>query len=88
MLLLPQGLAACGGSTEGGKPHEHVFSSQWSHNETHHWHAATCEHTDEVKDKAEHDFANGECVCGYKLPDKTAALISFFEKNFAEIVAL
>ena len=86
VLASAVGLAACGGSTEGGKPHEHVFSSQWSHNETHHWHAATCEHTDEVKDKAEHDFANGECVCGYKLPDKTAALISFFEKNFADKV--
>lgn len=86
VLASAVGLAACGGSTEGGKPHEHVFSSQWSHNETHHWHAATCEHTDEVKDKAKHDFANGECVCGYKLPDKTAALISFFEKNFADKV--
>lgn len=86
VLASAVGLAACGGSTEGGKPHEHVFSSQWSHNETHHWHAATCEHTDEVKDKAEHDFANGECVCGYKLPDKTSALISFFEKNFADKV--
>lgn len=86
VLACAVGLAACGGSTEGGKPHEHVFSSQWSHNETHHWHAATCEHTDEVKDKAEHDFANGECVCGYKLPDKTSALISFFEKNFADKV--
>ncbi len=86
VLASAVGLTACGGSTEGGKPHEHVFSSQWSHNETHHWHAATCEHTDEVKDKAEHDFANGECVCGYKLPDKTSALISFFEKNFADKV--
>ncbi len=70
------GLAACdfgGGSTDnsgGGTPtHEHAFSSEWSTNETHHWHAATCEHTSEVKDKAEHMISGRECsVCGYKIP--------------------
>ena len=36
--------------------HEHAFATEWTSNETHHWHAATCGHTDQVKDKAEHDF--------------------------------
>lgn len=36
--------------------HVHAYSDSWTSNETHHWHAATCEHTDQVKDKAEHDF--------------------------------
>lgn len=36
--------------------HVHTFSSEWSHDETHHWHAATCEHTSEIKDKSEHTF--------------------------------
>lgn len=36
--------------------HEHAFDTVWTSNETHHWHAATCGHTDQVKDKAEHDF--------------------------------
>ena len=27
--------------------HEHTFSESWSSNETHHWYAATCEHTDD-----------------------------------------
>ena len=40
--------------------HEHTFSDSWSKNETHHWHAATCEHTTEVSGKAEHSF--GEYV--------------------------
>ena len=32
--------------------------------------AATCEHTDEVKDKAEHSFYSGLCtVCGYQTAD-------------------
>ena len=37
-------------------PHEHTFSEDWTTDETYHWHAATCEHTDEVSEKAEHSF--------------------------------
>ena len=36
--------------------HVHAYSDSWTSSETHHWHAATCGHTDQVKDKAEHDF--------------------------------
>lgn len=46
-------------------PHEHTYSDAWSADDTHHWHAATCEHIDEKKDYGEHNFVNGECtVCG------------------------
>ena len=50
--------------------HTHTYSSEWSYNETHHWHAATCEHTDEKSDYAEHVFVKDQdetvetCVCG------------------------
>lgn len=40
--------------------HEHTFATEWSKDETSHWHAATCEHTDEKKDFAAHTF--GEWV--------------------------
>ncbi|MBQ3019473.1 MAG: hypothetical protein IJD77_02635 [Clostridia bacterium] len=40
--------------------HEHTFSESWSSNETHHWHTATCEHTDEKKDYDEHSWNAGE----------------------------
>lgn len=36
--------------------HTHTYASTWSKDEFYHWHAATCEHTTEVKDKAEHDW--------------------------------
>ena len=36
--------------------HEHSFSKEWTSDATNHWHAATCEHTEEVSDKAEHTF--------------------------------
>ena len=37
-----------------------TFATEWTKDETHHWHAATCEHTSEVSGKAEHTF--GEYV--------------------------
>ena len=36
--------------------HEHTFATEWTYDATHHWHAATCEHKDQIKDKAEHTF--------------------------------
>lgn len=35
--------------------HTHTFAPDWSHDATHHWHAATCGH-DVVADKAPHDW--------------------------------
>ena len=40
--------------------HEHTFSEEWTSDATYHWHAATCEHTDEVSDKAEHIWDEGK----------------------------
>lgn len=48
----------------------HTYSEDWDSDETYHWHRATCVHTEEVSDKAEHSFQNGVCeVCGYELYD-------------------
>lgn len=38
--------------------HEHSFSKDWTSDATDHWHAATCEHTKEVSDKAAHTFGD------------------------------
>jgi len=51
--------------------HTHVWSKSWDNNETHHWHNCTaegCTVTDVSKKDgyAEHDFTNGDCVCGKK----------------------
>ena len=51
-----------------GTEHQHEFSDEWSKNETHHWHEATCEHTDEKSDEAEHSYVDGVCVCGAEEP--------------------
>ena len=43
---------------DGSKIHVHTFATDWTKDETHHWHAATCEHSDQVSEKAEHKFGN------------------------------
>ncbi len=48
--------------------HEHTFDTIWMNDEEYHWHQATCEHTEEVSDRAAHEDTNGDdiCdVCGY-----------------------
>ena len=48
--------------------HEHTFSNDWSNDTQYHWHAATCEHSDEVSQKGAHEDLNndGACdVCAY-----------------------
>ena len=51
---------ACGAArTEPIAPTGHSYSEKWTYNETHHWHAATCGHTDEVSGKAPHEWDDG-----------------------------
>ena len=45
-------LTACNSSSD---THEHTFNSAWTHDETYHWHSATCGH-DVVSDKTLHSF--------------------------------
>lgn len=55
LLSCAVGIAACGEDA-----HTHTFSDDWSKNETAHWHAATCGHTDEKQDLADHAWNDGE----------------------------
>ena len=36
----------------------HSYSSEWTKDSTNHWHVATCEHTEEVSEKAAHTFGD------------------------------
>ncbi len=66
------GFAACGdGDTV--PEHSHSWSQSWDMNETHHWHnceAENCPVTDNSQKDgyAEHDFSDGDCVCGKPKP--------------------
>lgn len=39
-----------------GPKHVHVYTTKWSYNDTYHWTAATCKHSNEVSKKAKHSF--------------------------------
>lgn len=41
---------------ETTQTHTHTFSKEWSQSETHHWHAATCVHTDLKDSYGEHRY--------------------------------
>lgn len=57
VLLTASSLAACAFAFAACGEHEHTFSEGWDGKDaTHHWHTATCEHTDEVSGKAEHTW--------------------------------
>lgn len=44
-------ITSCGPQEE---LHTHTFSEEWTYDDTHHWHEATCEHSDEIDSYAEH----------------------------------
>ncbi len=48
-----------GDGGDNAAPHTHAFAEAWTTDDTHHWHAATCEHTAEVSEKGEHTFGAG-----------------------------
>ncbi len=60
----------------GDTEHKHTFSDEWSNSPTHHWHDASCEHTEFVSGFGAHTFGEGvtegnkttyTCtVCGYE----------------------
>lgn len=47
-ILLTSIFSGCG--------HKHTYSADWSNNNTHHWHAAICEHTEEKSGYEQHIF--------------------------------
>lgn len=54
LMSVAAALAGCG--------HQHTFSSDWSSNETQHWHAATCEHNLAINVENHFD-SNGDGFC-------------------------
>ena len=53
-------LSVCVMFTACGDEHEHTYGTEWSKDETHHWHACEGESCTEVSDKAEHTWNDGE----------------------------
>ena len=63
-ILIAACISAC------AQAHVHTYSEEWTSDSTYHWHVATCNDTNEVTEKAEHVYQNGECsVCHYPQPE-------------------
>lgn len=62
-------MPACQSScSANGGGHTHTYSDLWSSDSQNHWHAATCEHSDQKSGYAAHSDGDGDgkCdVCGY-----------------------
>lgn len=54
--------------------HEHTFAESWTSNESHHWHAATCEHATEKSGEAEHHYGT-DSVCDVCEYDRTVRVL-------------
>lgn len=50
-------------SQEETSGHTHSFSTEWSHSDTQHWHAATCEHNTEKLGLADHIDSDKNFIC-------------------------
>ncbi len=64
--------------------HEHTYASEWTRDETNHWHAATCGH-DVTEGKTEHSFGEWtttkEATCTENGERKTTCTICGYEKT-------
>ena len=69
-LVLSRDKAEIGFDIELQETHEHTFSREWSTSATHHWKVATCEHSSEVSEKAEHSY--GEWITTKEATEETA----------------
>ncbi len=63
VLVATAAFTACQPSGDDGGAHTHTFSNNWTSNETHHWHAATCEHGETKNAYGEHTDTNEDGVC-------------------------
>ena len=53
LILTSMLLLSCDSNT-----HRHTYSTKWKSDPIYHWHPASCQHKDLVKDKAEHTFGD------------------------------
>jgi len=81
-LTLPFALSfvACG--------HTHTYSEDWSTNATHHWHKATCDHTDETSSYGEHVYDNeSDTICNTCSYERETATYNIWDGTAADVPA-
>ncbi|MBE5817063.1 MAG: carbohydrate-binding domain-containing protein [Clostridiales bacterium] len=74
--------------TDSTVSHEHTYNGVWQYDETNHWQAATCEHTEEKGYLEEHRYESVTIDNGYISYDCTVCNYSNKEKAELSIVCL
>lgn len=64
--------------------HEHTYKTEWSKDDTYHWHACKVDGCTEKKDNAQHSYSDGVCVCGAEDPDYQPAF-TITKADFIEV---
>lgn len=67
--------------------HEHTYSSDWSFNNTSHWHSATCEHSDLKSNEGDHVDNNhdNKCdICGFDISIPPTPVTEDYKVNAQE----
>ena len=62
LAILPAAFTLLLAGCNNTPAHEHTFACAWTSDAEYHWHAATCEHKDEVSGKEAHKFVKGETI--------------------------
>lgn len=81
---------SCSVLQERPPPHVHTYDmTSWGNDDADHWRKATCEHTEEVKDKAAHTWNEGEETkpAGYGTAGERTYTCTVCEKKKTEPIA-
>lgn len=81
---------SCSVLQERPPPHVHTYDmTSWGNDDDNHWRKATCEHTEEVKDKAAHEWNEGEETkpAGYGTAGERTYTCTVCEKKKTEPIA-
>lgn len=79
--------------------HSHTYAAEWMTDDTHHWHAATCEHKDEKGSYGTHDYSTlvsdtatcteagtrvMSCICGKTVQQDSSARGHSFAESWSK----
>lgn len=90
VVFIAVGVSSCGQSNNnstGKNPSndkeecEHTYSSRWEWNDTHHFHRATCEHKDLIKDNEPHKFGKWVLLENGKEEERKCEVCEYIESR-------
>ncbi len=65
--------------------HTHTYKTEWSKDATHHWYACKTDGCTGQKDKADHSYVDGVCVCGAEDPNYQQSNATLSKADYVEL---